>query len=88
MKTNLVAIYDRVTKQYSNLMCHRAIERIQQEFDDVCANPDSVYYKNPSEYEVHHIGIFNDSPEHDPDLKNELFPRPNVIATGKSRANS
>lgn len=45
MKTNLIAVYDRVTKQYSNVMCPRSIDRIQQEFDDVCKNPDSQYHK-------------------------------------------
>lgn len=88
MKTNLIAVYDRVTKQYSHVMCPRYIDRIQQEFDEVCKNPDSQYHKNPTDYEVHHIGVFNDSPEHDPDIKNELFSRPNVIATGKAHANT
>lgn len=88
MLTHIIAVYDRKTKQYAQMMNPRNIVRIQQEFDDVCKNPDSIYYKNPEDYEVHQLGCFNDSPEHDPEIQNQWFARPNVIATGSNNANS
>lgn len=88
MRMYVLSIYDRKTKQYGHTMNMRNVERVQQEFDDVCANEKSVYYKNPTDYEVHLLGEFNDSPHHDPELKNLWLDVPRVLAQGRSHANS
>lgn len=85
MKTFVVAVYDRKTKQYGALMNPRNIDRVQDEFDDVCAKPDQIYNKYPGDFEVHLLGEFNDSPEHDPHLVNSWLAAPRVIALGRAR---
>lgn len=87
MKTNIIAVYDRVIKQYGPLMNPRNIERVQEEFDALCKDEKTQYSKNPQDYEVHLLGQFNDSPDHDPEVKNILI-SPKVIAIGRPHANS
>ena len=82
MKTYLIAIYDRKTKMYGPMMNPRSIVRVQQEFTDLCKNPETQYSKHPEDYEVHLLGEFNDSPEHDPHVGNILLQQYQVIATG------
>lgn len=88
MLTHVISIYDRKTKQYSNLMTPRSLERVPEEFKEVCKNPQSQFHKYPEDYEVHHLGSFNDSPHHDPEIPNTWFLQPKVIATGEKHANS
>ena len=84
MKLHVIAVYDRVTKQYGPLMTPLNIARVQQEFDALCQDPKTDYSKNPTDYEVHELGQFDNAPEHsDSVVKNLWFERPNVIATGK-----
>lgn len=82
MKTHVIAIYDRKVKQYGPLMNPRNIERTQEEFNDLCVDPKTQYSKNPTDYEVHLLGTFNDSPEHDEHIQNGWLTTPKVIAQG------
>lgn len=84
MKSYVIAVYDRVTKMYDAPMFTRSIDRIQDEFDLICKKEDTKYHKNPSEFEVHELGVFNDSPHHDPEIVNLWLPSPRVLATGKN----
>ena len=45
MKTNIIAVYDRVIKQYGPLMNPRNIERVQEEFDALCKDEKTQYSK-------------------------------------------
>jgi len=83
MKNHLLAVYDRITKQYDRPFTSRGTERIQEEFDLICADPKTSYSRKPDEYEVHELGIFNDSPHHDPDIQNTFYPNPRVVAQGR-----
>lgn len=83
MKTNVLAVYDRVTKQYDRLFTTRNLERIQEEFDVICSDPKVSYSRNPQEYEIHLLGTFNDSPHHDPEINNSWLAQPRIVATGK-----
>lgn len=84
MKTHVLSVYDRVTKQYDKLFTTRSTERIQEEFDVICADPKAAYSRNPTEYEVHELGIFNDSPHHDPEIKPLWYAAPKILAQGKA----
>lgn len=86
MKMFVVCVYDRKTKQYGHTMNVRNIERIQEEFDTVCKNEKSQYSKNPTDYEVHLVAEFNDSPHHDPEIRNVWYDIPKVIAQGQDHA--
>lgn len=88
MKTYVISIYDRVTKGYGNLLYRTNLDRIQDEFDDLCKQPDSMQHKYPQDHEVHLLGEFNSSPHHYPEFKNSWYEQPRVIATGKAHANS
>lgn len=84
MKTHVLSVYDRKTKQYDKIFTSRSTERIQEEFDVICANPETQYSKYPADYEVHELGIFNDSPQHDPEISNSWYPSPKILAQGKA----
>lgn len=83
MKTFLLCIYDRKTKQYEKPFTSRSTERIQDEFDVICADSKVSYSKHPEDYEIHELGIFNDSPHHEPEIKNFYYDQPKVIASGR-----
>jgi len=57
----LVAMYDRVTEAYAPVMtCHTRGEAIRS-FRTECQNKESPINKNPTDYELHALGTYDET---------------------------
>lgn len=75
MKFNICASFDIKTRTYDLPFMSRSLAEVEREFSDLKKNPETKWGKYPTDYEVRHLGYFDDE-----DFKgNQFFEEPIVL---------
>lgn len=77
MKQECFSVYDRRTQYFNVPFFSPTIESGKRVFMEACRNGETLLHKYPEDYELYHVGSFDDSSAHfDP-----MHPVPVLTAT-------
>ncbi|WNK14155.1 MAG: nonstructural protein [Microvirus sp.] len=60
MKHQIVAVYDRAIEAYSRPVFVNALGAAMRTFGDECRDPETEVSKHPEDYELYHLGEYDD----------------------------
>lgn len=60
MKLQVVAVADRALQAFNRPICVQALGLAVRSFQDEVNNTSSELSKHPEDYELHHLGVFDD----------------------------